>query len=1293
MIKMNTSYTDYCNAFKNGDSSAKMVFELRNWLVKEYIHITNTSNGNNFIGLDDLEPIKSLDMEYDMLSNIVRESIDSFFRIFDRMREKNSRENVVMPVQNAKEINSSSIIWLCRQPGRNAREKIGNANNKIMAVRRFVSNDTPENRLLIACAKLLSKRIQEKVNLIGDNYCSNEELTFLSRTASFLHSDEAMAISDWNNTPPNNALLSDRNYKKIWNAWTCLKELDSLVKRDFENIVDNSFTLFKVELLANLKKIFFLPQIPIVIDYTQFRVDFKRSVIHGCDKEKNPIKICIYSDVVEILYKSKNIRFKNNVLLEYDFYGENKVSDIIKCIIKNAGIEEEDIIIRNETQSINYTEKKYIDIISAIPVLASSSYEIYNYKPKMIYQEFLSEEHDEKYLMSCYKSDVLIVDNSTITFTIKSAAEQERIDVLQKIFVNIKKTVNSNSLTMLINDGYDAFQLKNYKKSARSSFSNAELFPESIGTAFWYQYFSEDFTNYRTGDLIIVANLIGSNYSLTPLSSVYADDAKNDFIWERYPTRITNTRVFEILKENLEKVGCASNKAMEILNASGLKSLYAASSDIFFDFEDCDTQSLEQYLHNLDDIIKVDITKNADRIIDDMLSQNDSIHNAHIIILSNIIEYNGKYNYINAETNDIIKGAIKHDALYSEMNSNIAASSHKSLWRDHLPDLAIQQLIGSFPLIKNAKTSPVLGKKQKIEIKSVFTLPAKKKEYHFKLIQNDNGSDLRYEAVIRNEAFPLERDTKCHLNMYYQYDAEDVYSLEFVPVEPLEAEFIKAKVQFEKSSDEEYNDLPIPNFPEPAKWEDLYSYTTEHDKKVDLIAKLKSRFKTIESGYHTIDFTNEKYSSKGGRCERSIDGEDVIIRWGENSWDKNEERRPEYLGIVTCFLKPLPVARRHSINLNKNAKYGQLWHCNSIGQFQCNRYFEYEGEWEKITFFSSEFDKSSEFSPEISNISFEIIRKKDGTLKAINIHDEDKGSYVQKKTFHLEKMKNGKDVPHVLFEKELYFALYNTFSSSNNRSFMDEDCPEDLRSAFENSKSNWFRFFHSAHEKKTKRRILLGMSLMAHDFGEEFYDILNESIDAYKRKEIKLPDESGCALGDLTQDCEKNLLNHMLAVLPDEKMMAILSKGLWNNERLVYNIDVGILFKYLSTAYERLKTGIETFDTNKKETEYKKLADMSVCLEYILAVLRLRENKDEEFNKHYLSLNNSTLENIYKILEQMALDKKKFCKIKSYIRVQITNKGSYDYVPDIIYTLLVYISGQSSDNDIRISGVVMSEED
>lgn len=55
----------------------------------------------------------------------------------------------------------------------------------------------------------------------------------------------------WANLPPNNTLLSDQNYRKIWNAWNELRDLDM----DIRKYSEESEACKRIDIVDNLKKI------------------------------------------------------------------------------------------------------------------------------------------------------------------------------------------------------------------------------------------------------------------------------------------------------------------------------------------------------------------------------------------------------------------------------------------------------------------------------------------------------------------------------------------------------------------------------------------------------------------------------------------------------------------------------------------------------------------------------------------------------------------------------------------------------------------------------------------------------------------------------------------------------------------------------------------------------------------------------------------------------------------------------------------------------------------------------
>lgn len=101
----------------------------------------------------------------------------------------------------------------------------------------------------------------------------------------------------------------------------------------------------------------------------------------------------------------------------------------------------------------------------------------------------------------------------------------------------------------------------------------------------------------------------------------------------------------------------------------------------------------------------------------------------------------------------------------------------------------------------------------------------------------------------------------------------------------------------------------------------------------------------------------------------------------------------------------------------------------------------------------------------------------------------------------------------------------------------------------------------------------------------------------------------------------------------------------------------------------------------------KKAKDITMCLEFVLCVFRLRSYKDEELNK-LLSLNNKYVKKLYKYVETLIENK---IEIHSFLSLEIKNKGVYEDVPNILYALLLFITGAEGAGDIKIAGLSLDD--
>ena len=203
----------------------------------------------------------------DRLWRITEHSRASVERLFRSLNENPRRDHALMPVHAVRELDANSFVKLSNRPGRTIREKLA-GKPYMQAVRRFQSIDLPENRLL----KEFVSRLAELLELRRD-YLSHED-DLLPKIQSWLLSDDARSINSWDNLPPNNTLLSHRDYRRVWDAWRWLQSLDHDIARDHAQLEarDTTMRLWKqcAHMWAEGKHLF--AEMPLLFDYENFKI-------------------------------------------------------------------------------------------------------------------------------------------------------------------------------------------------------------------------------------------------------------------------------------------------------------------------------------------------------------------------------------------------------------------------------------------------------------------------------------------------------------------------------------------------------------------------------------------------------------------------------------------------------------------------------------------------------------------------------------------------------------------------------------------------------------------------------------------------------------------------------------------------------------------------------------------------------------------------------------------------------------------------------------------------------------
>ncbi len=175
-----------------------------------------------------------MDGLHDRLWRICDHCGQSFAALFMAPNEEPRRVHELMHVRQVRELDIQSFVKLSMRPGSNIRQKLA-SDPHLTAPRHVMSFDISENRLLKACARRLVALLEAKSAAFP---LSTMEEELSSRIDLWLHSEVASSISAWTNLPPNNTLLSHRDYRRIWDAWGMLDRIDEEVARDWANHED-----------------------------------------------------------------------------------------------------------------------------------------------------------------------------------------------------------------------------------------------------------------------------------------------------------------------------------------------------------------------------------------------------------------------------------------------------------------------------------------------------------------------------------------------------------------------------------------------------------------------------------------------------------------------------------------------------------------------------------------------------------------------------------------------------------------------------------------------------------------------------------------------------------------------------------------------------------------------------------------------------------------------------------------------------------------------------------------------
>lgn len=1213
-------YEKFCKSFNTLNEEderqieAKLLLFVQNWIIKVLEHIKEDSFDYNLKKLIEQNTTKTTDMDIkkDVLSNIVDNSEVAFRRLEENMREKIIRENVRMPVYKVREINSYGLNWLSRKSGRTIRQKVSSAGNSIMAVQRRMSLDTAENRLFIAFVKELNEQLNIKIDNMQDDMIRTEEKELREELSSFLRREDIEEVRRWENLPPNNTLLSDQNYRKIWNAWNELKKIDEKIETYSKKLGECLAIILYVELIASLNDLLYIPQEPVEVVYDEYKIHTCSDIIRCLDKSDNIVNIFRKNNAVEIKSEKNNIeiKFKGREaqlrineedekmydLSKDDFMG------VIDLILKKLELKFIDKKSSNMDLEMNRFKNVIVDLFSLHPEYLGDNQSYNKFSERIMQQKYKGKDIDNEireYYIPCDDTNAIkMKDSVTDTYTVPFAVDNGNMEQMKRLMYMLVNYIETDLFTYIFPDAYNELQLSMVHKAAKMVYHKVRNIPLSVGVVFEYQNTDDFEKKFKQDDFILVTNLIDKEITFTLVNGIY--DAKLEkeikaykgIVWERHPTstKSVEKEINNKIINKLNKLGC--EKSEQIYKLFAIDGLKDEVGNLAISFED-KWFRFTGTTKNIIDNFNIDISS----LVSEFIEQNKSIikdSNIHIVSIVDKIKYNGPLPFINMDKQDVLEGCKKLIEL--EKITKIP------LWHDHLPSLAIKLMYGKFDLIKNACVVPRFGEKQIIPINGTFTLPKNNEEYHFNLVQDENARKMHYEAVIKSSVFPLKEDIECDLNMTYQYGAEEPYELTFIPKDFKKAKFRELKVKWSKVEKYDIKNLKSPTFPRKVRWEELeYFPNTKNGGEVNIIEELEEKFKIIGGGYYTVEIDSVDGRRNSGKVPIMLNGEMVHVKWNreEDNW-LSGEKPPQTISSISFWIKPIP---------------------------------------------ETEFYRASNIC--VDDVVPEPIE------------------YLVN-TYHRKWL------------RELF---------ANNRSISELECPNEFKNIFDKAIHNWVQLFYLYEDEKSKKDVFIEISLAANDIGKEYYDTAHELLRMYENKEIaEIPDEIGFGFCDLSNEMQIELFNSTLKVVKKyHKRISILSKAIWHNENFVYKMDRKLLLdEYLPKSIDCLGKFLKKELKPKKDKTrtYYTRRYIVYCLEFILGVLRLRKICSDEVISKYLSLNNPKMQELYKYLE-IIVDNN--INLFSFLKIEIPSKGDYENICDLVYAVLVYLTGYSTDSEIKIS--------
>lgn len=1184
-------------------------------------------------------PTKFTDL-HDRVWRIADHARDSLHHLFLSLNENPCREQALMPIRNVRELDANCFIKLSNRPGRNIREKLA-GKPYLQAVRHYQSVDLPENRLL----KEFSIQLVELLEMKSRNLGTQED-SLVQLIRNWLHSDEATSISRWDNTPPNNTLLSHRDYRRIWDAWRWMQALDDDIDNDLLHLAERQKTMDfwnDMECISTSQNAS-IADIPLLFDYDNFRIDLF---------EKN--KIHILTDRSFTISKATDIQ-------QVNIHGNRE---------------------RNET--IKTSDLVCIDLTDINPSFASEKSKG-NLSINLIWQNWASDSEDVD--IPLFDASAVWLHNCATTIKSSDLFSQNSIprDLLERAsrsFVSqIKKCFLNDIIIWLIPDYSNDFELELLRRNINFAYPFAEPLPRSISAVMEnIEYSSIPRDGYR----VAVLDKCNGISTVTLMVARFSEALKKQvphtrgYCWERHTTVKIVSEDISTQDSNVSIVTFEHNgNWLRPIKYSKVKS------------------------YSVKDLHAITGWEEIDKCI--------TVSNAPVL------------------------GGLKVHLIQS-------SAKEVPIWRDYLPDLAmVLSANGVFPLVNNMSIAPLRGEVINLDIPTKFVLEAGKKYYQFPLIKGNGKDEFHYTAYLHSKDFPLQTDTICNLKMTYEYGANDPYQLKFVSEKTIDGKrlVIWAEWRLLNNDSIDPSTLPIPELPPPRTWQELQTITGKDGEVFDILEDFVHKVyfsKIIEKYIEACTTDSSKFEIQKARlsfCWWAQTYEDKYYFWAEDEESNmvfcSSERVDESFNIHSMSrgnviyanvkrFQPRETLTITKVSRDKNGNLfclaksneGKTVFCHSssfierisLNQLRIgvNIYGNIrQDKKDKDRFLANmitmQYGNDYPFAFAISTEKISAKEKEyiDGKVKRERIHKFSEW-YTQLSSVRSMILKlrydyltiwnagrtvdNNSEIPSdirdsILDEIEAAYKLYRFLDSPKIRDFISKLSSNDS-----------VKHKQSINVDVIRARILDFLSALngntPSDIPLELFSILEEPNKfIYNNRAIAF------ALGTVELPWQKELLNRFISFKPkDPRLISIKLEDwsiiFWRSLDIIDTLSYESLLSIIQDLSMTLHSEIEALKT-KPDDEYIPQR-IGRHLDLLLALFRVRRSPDEMTRRLLLPLNKYSIDFMNLLTEFLKL---KIPLVTYSITLKMEKTSASAALPDIIYALQLYLSGDNGANSIQI---------